>query len=642
MSWNEKLLSLRKPSAHAYIAFFVIAACVLAVGLESWPTWRGRTVAIRQDKIETANLARSLAQHAHDMVQTADAVLIGLSERVETEGFQHIDADRLHRIMALYVQRLPMLHSLAIYDATGRRVVDSLTASPAADLNNSDRAYFRYHLTHPGGELHVEKPIRSKTDGQWILPVSRRIDNPDGSFDGVVLATISIDFLQQFYKTFDPTPGGAIGLSTSDGILIARNPSDDKTVGLDLSKGLLFRRISATFTSGTFQYRSGIDGIDRFGTVHRVQEYPLLVLVSHSVTEVLAGWWSDALRYLTIGCIAAASLIFLGSRVSHLVAVREETDRRYRLLADYSSDVIVSATVSGKRLYASPSFSTLTGWSPEESLTLPLGSITHPDDQADLQAAMAALRPDSGQMTSIFRYIRKDGLPVWVEARVQMMPTAEGAEAQFIANIRDISKRKAAEDEVTKLNQELAALAMTDGLTGLSNRRSFDQALQTEWSRAIRTGSSLSVLMIDVDRFKLYNDGYGHQQGDACLRAVAAAVAGIARRPGEMAARYGGEEIVLLLPETTEDGAREIGERARAAIQATAIEHRDNQPWGCVTASIGTATLKPRLNRALQETDLVAIADQALYQAKHGGRNQVVVSDRQPPTAPTVAGEHAA
>ena len=169
-------------------------------------------------------------------------------------------------------------------------------------------------------------------------------------------------------------------------------------------------------------------------------------------------------------------------------------------------------------------------------------------------------------------------------------------------------------------NAGLARLATTDGLTDLVNRRGFEQALDTEWRRAIREETPLSLLMIDVDCFKRYNDTYGHIAGDACLRQVAGALAAACRRPADVVARYGGEEFAVILPSTASAGARTLAEAARRAVQLLHMPHAgsDHQT---VTVTVGCATLYPR--QALASSILVRCADAALYEGKHLGRNRV-------------------
>lgn len=167
----------------------------------------------------------------------------------------------------------------------------------------------------------------------------------------------------------------------------------------------------------------------------------------------------------------------------------------------------------------------------------------------------------------------------------------------------------------------LRAQANLDGLTGIHNRRSFDEKLDEECRRQRRYGSPMALAMIDVDHFKRYNDNYGHQEGDACLRQVAATIDACAKRPGEMAARYGGEEFAVILPASDLESARRFGDMLCKAIRQLAIVHQQNES-GIVTISVGVASLTPKDDEARQ--NLLAAADMALYMAKNAGRNRVV------------------
>jgi len=174
-----------------------------------------------------------------------------------------------------------------------------------------------------------------------------------------------------------------------------------------------------------------------------------------------------------------------------------------------------------------------------------------------------------------------------------------------------------------RMEYELAKLAFVDGLTGVANRRCFDDGLEREWRRAARDRSMLSVLMIDVDRFKLFNDTYGHQRGDEVLQTVAGCVTQTVHRPGDLAARYGGEEFVVLLPATSAAGALVIAESIRHAVEKHAIPS-SGSPTQNVTVSVGVASVMVDLDAS--PAQLLQAADAALYQAKHAGRNQVVLS----------------
>jgi diguanylate cyclase (GGDEF)-like protein len=185
------------------------------------------------------------------------------------------------------------------------------------------------------------------------------------------------------------------------------------------------------------------------------------------------------------------------------------------------------------------------------------------------------------------------------------------------------SRLREQREENRRLHDELRALAITDPLTNLHNRRHFDIVCGTEWERARRDHRPLAVLFIDVDYFKSYNDYYGHRAGDDCLAVVGKAVGQSLQRPADLAARYGGDEFVVLLPDTDTDGALDVARRLLAAISALDLPHEASS-FTRVTSSIGVAQLVPGPNHSFQE--LLGRADRALYAAKEAGRNRVMVA----------------
>ena len=174
-------------------------------------------------------------------------------------------------------------------------------------------------------------------------------------------------------------------------------------------------------------------------------------------------------------------------------------------------------------------------------------------------------------------------------------------------------------------SDSMRELTLTDALTGIANRRSFNDAIQNEWRRCARSAAPLSVIMIDIDHFKLYNDAYGHQAGDTCLKAVADTMLQCAGRSPDLLARYGGEEFVILLPQVDETGAQTVAERILASVRTLAIPHRMSSAGDTVTVSLGIATLMPA--KSSDPEALVRCADNALYRAKKDGRNRFCVED---------------
>jgi len=192
--------------------------------------------------------------------------------------------------------------------------------------------------------------------------------------------------------------------------------------------------------------------------------------------------------------------------------------------------------------------------------------------------------------------------------------------------------RKARERELLQIKSQLETanltlkrLAVEDGLTGIPNRRVFDEMLDREWSRAARDGQMLSLIFLDIDHFKQFNDTYGHQQGDSCLKEVARGLTNSLKRNLDTGARYGGEEFAAILPSTDSEGATVVAESIRAAIAGLKIPHESSATSPYVTASVGVATICPL--RTSPKGIIVEAADQALYRAKKAGRNRVMTAE---------------
>jgi diguanylate cyclase (GGDEF)-like protein len=177
--------------------------------------------------------------------------------------------------------------------------------------------------------------------------------------------------------------------------------------------------------------------------------------------------------------------------------------------------------------------------------------------------------------------------------------------------------------QLEQANQDLRRLSYLDGLTGIANRRRFEEVLDLEWRRACRAGTALSLVMIDTDFFKPFNDNYGHQRGDDCLILIANTLRNGLNRPGDMVARYGGDEFMLLIPETDAQGVAELAEALRARVEAMEILHEGSFADKVVTISLGVVTDYP--TRGFSSSEIIAAADEALYQAKEEGRNQVAL-----------------
>jgi diguanylate cyclase (GGDEF)-like protein/PAS domain S-box-containing protein len=247
-----------------------------------------------------------------------------------------------------------------------------------------------------------------------------------------------------------------------------------------------------------------------------------------------------------------------------------------------------------------------------------LVALGRPDKLATLYSQHAVPEDGLGYCAENWCVMPKLGNQLYLAIDAGPIHDEDGKLIAIVETLRDMTDQKRAE-------AALKTLAASDGLTGLANRRSFDQTLAMEWARAERTKKPLSLVLVDVDHFKLYNDLHGHQKGDECLRAVASIIGETALRPADLSARYGGEEFTIIMPETDQRAAVKVAERLRSTLAKLQLKHGAAGAGPLVTFSIGIATRAP--DETVSADWLLMKADEALYAAKHTGRNRVVCAD---------------
>lgn len=470
------------------IAFALMGLCILQL-------FQSRQDALDRAREASSNLAlvaeRDIVRNVELYNLSLEAVIQGLRRADVMAASPALRRDVLfdHAMTAQY------LGSMLVLDSHGNIVLDSQSDVPR-QANFSDRKYFTVHRDRADVGLYVSDPFESRLrNGTPSIVLSRRISNPDGSFAGVALIAMNLEYFHKLFAGLALGPHGSISLISTNGIVVMRHPYEKHTIGRDISRAAVFLR-SRSAPEGSFVEKSPIDGIRRLYYFKTLPNLPLIVMVAEAEKDIYAAWHR---RALTIGA----------------------------LVATFGAAFIALSVLLG----------------------------------AQLRRRMRA-------------------------------------------------------------ESELILLARTDGLTGLNNRRSFGEVLDQEWRRARRVRSVFSLLFVDVDRFKAYNDTYGHQAGDDALAAVARCIGDNIRRPADVAARYGGEEFVVLLPDTAENGAAQIAERIRIAINELGLEHVGSE-FGRVTASIGLASWKPEQD--VEPDAIIKAADEALYYAKATGRNKVTL-----------------
>ncbi|MBR0684914.1 diguanylate cyclase [Bradyrhizobium manausense] len=616
---------LGKTRLPLWAAGFVALICMTILGLSAWREWETRNTELRNAEIDVANLAHSLIQHADDTFELTDTILVGLVHRLELDG---LGPDTISKLQTYLPTRKSSdrIRGIFVYDETGRWLATTEQID-FSGLNNSDREYFRQHRDSPDKGTLIGRPVKSRSGGQWIITASRRINHPDGSFAGVALLTIDVAYFAKFYERFDFGPNGSVSLLNNAGIMLVRTRDESGAfVGRDLSNAPLLKNWESRPAAAVYYFKSPLDGVQRLSYYQRSSRYPLFVLASKSKDDVLAPWrHAAATRAIVVfGLVLLIAVIgfYLVRQLSQrqrMAQVLVAKEANFRLLAEQSSDMVTRIGLDNRLLYVSPSCVRITGWSAEELLDTSALAGIHPDDMERVEQAIAALkRGEAEEARFVYRQRHRDKGEIWAEAALHVTLASDSGEIDgVVAVIRDMTEQK-------DLQDKLASLATTDGLTGLANRRAFDERLADEWARARRDGTQLSLLLIDVDHFKKFNDHYGHLAGDGCLRALGRILSATARRPADLAARYGGEEFAVLLPNTGPDGCAEVGEGIRQALHDLAMLHAQNPPSRLVTVSVGAATSLP--SQVTESSTLVAAADRALYTAKDSGRDRLVMS----------------
>jgi len=277
---------------------------------------------------------------------------------------------------------------------------------------------------------------------------------------------------------------------------------------------------------------------------------------------------------------------------------------------------------SMKFAYIGPQIEPLLGWSQDSWVSAEDWAMRiHPEDREYVVNFCISQSKAGVDHEADYRALTKENGYVWIRDVVHVIRNEKDEVDSLIGFMFDISERKKTEEKLISLQKELEALSFKDGLTGIANRRMFDSSLDTEWASALRSNQPLSLIVLDIDFFKQYNDLYGHIQGDKCLANVAQTLNLAAVRPRDIAARFGGEEFVLLLPETDESAALKVAERCQRLIEKLKIPHEKSAVSQFVTASIGVGTINPPAG--MEPKNFIEAVDKLLYAAKQKGRNRI-------------------
>lgn len=569
----------------------------------------------REEAIATAikqnsNLAVAYEEHVIRTLKGLDAVTRFIRHEYERLGTR-LD---ITRYIADGVIDTNLFSILSVVDEHGT-IVASSQAVPR--VNYADREHFKAHLLRNADELYISRPVLGRVSHTWQVPMTRRIDKPDGTFGGVVVLSVDPGYFTRFYQKADLGDQGLVMLAGLDGIARARRVGRVLSFGDDMSASNLLKEQAANGV-GNFFSPGRSTGVSRYISYRTLHDYPLVVAVGASEADVLAeflrnssrDYWTALLVSIVIALFAAL-LIVAVTRQKRASAALAVSEARFRATFEQAAIGIAHTSLDHRYLAVNRTFCGMLGYSREELLGQNANGTLHAEDQEDDQHTKRLLAGEVESVLTEKRYVRKDGTVIWGNRTVSLVRDGAGVPLYFLRVIEDITRRKG-------LEAKLRELATTDTLTGLTNRRHFLARLEEEHARLQRFDvQHAAVLMVDIDHFKRVNDSYGHPTGDAVLRHFADVIRSEIREV-DTGSRLGGEEFAIILAGATPAAAREFAERLRGRVAETPVAHDGHAIP--VTVSIGIAGMSAYDGNA--DASLVR-ADAALYRAKQGGRNRV-------------------
>ncbi|WP_454917386.1 sensor domain-containing diguanylate cyclase [Xanthobacter sediminis] len=468
---------------------FLVALLIATIAAST--LWQSRQDTWDLARREADNLRKGVIGYVEQRLRIYQQSLDLAVHVLSAPEFEGLSAEVKRTALQTIARGTDYIGGIVQLDADGRPVASSFPLPEG--VNFADRTYFTVPRDDPKAGVYVSRPFVSRLRSDWIIALSHRLSNPDGSFAGVAVIAVRLAFIEAFLGDIDMGRHGAILLLGTDGTVLARQPPTAGLggIGTDLSQTPVFKRIRE-MGSGSFVAAGAVDDVERLYTFAQVPHQPLIVNVAPAIRDIFAAWWWRAIVSSVLTLATCALVVLL------TVLLRRELRHR------------------------------------------------------------------------------------------------------------------------TQIESELYRLSLTDALTGLPNRRRYEEVIQREWRRTRRTGSPLALLLLDADDFKKLNDRYGHAVGDEVLKVLARTVESCIRRPGDLAARYGGEEFAVVLPDTACDGALHIAERIRAACEALDV----GLPR--FTVSIGVKAALPSSEQSVEEFQ--EETDKALYRAKNEGRNRVVAA----------------
>ncbi len=595
----RQLKSLSKPAV--YVGLAMIAAIWISIVFHlAVEHDRARNGAIQ----DTGNLARVFEEHILRTIMEADRAILMLRTSYRLTGnfdlANSLTSDSL---------RNDLLTQIRVFNPSGA-IIAATSGQGRSRVGFGDREYFRVHLDSKADELFISKPVFGRTSGKWVLQLSRGVRAPDGSFEGVIGASLDPDYLSKFYQSIEGGLDGAIVLAGLDGVVRASAGFKNDLLGTSLLGSQLFKKISEADT-GSFLTNGNRDGIKRIASYRVVKGFPLVIYVGESENEVLANYRGARRLYFAVGAGLTALIAIGAAFAARYRGKLDAVQRELEATLENMSQGIMKVDADRKVAFINRQAIELLGL-PDRFLKrhVPHADMLKfqwergefgPDGEALDPRVREKVRSGTVHNIGVYQRTRPNGV-------VLEISTVASPDGGVIRTYTDVTERK--RNEV-----RIAHLLRHDDLTTLANRTFLKERIEQALARMQRQDEGFALFCLDLDGFKAVNDTRGHPAGDMLLRAVADRLSACIRET-DTAARLGGDEFAILQSATDRDEDSEI--LARRIVEAVGAPYDLDGYRTVVGISIGIA-VAPRDGTNIEE--LLKAADVALYRAKSAGPN---------------------
>ena len=623
---STRVLSSRGFIARLAAGLLLVNLAVL--GLAGWSLFQSRLQYEEGAAVATQNLTRLIEQEITSSVRTVDLALLAVQSEYER---QRAAGGVLGSVLDDFIQeqlkRQPDLGGLRVTNAQGNSIY-----GPGAGSSLGDRDYFLNLRNDPKAGLVISRPVLGRSSGEWVISLARGLQNPDGSFAGIVYGTLPLTHFTQVFSSLHLGPGSSFAMFDDDFRLVARQPEPNglaNSVGTRFGSPQLQAVVKSGQAAGTYKGRSVVDNVERVSSYRKIHGTPFNIVLGLATQDTLSDWRNEVGKTIALSTGFVLLTLLLSwfifrawkNQEAAVLALRDvnrtldaekhlnQTIIQSSPFAIYTRDrhgIVTAWNIAAEKLF---------GWTADEIVGKPL--LTVPADKARETETLReeVLRGESIMQVEVQRQ-KRDGTLFDISTTLAPLRDASGEINGYLAIASDITERKVAE-------RQIEFLAYRDVLTGLPNRLLLHDRFEQAVAFAERAQTKVALLFLDLDNFKTINDSLGHAVGDSLLKEIASRL-GECVRDTDTISRQGGDEFLIVLPDL----------RGADAITPVLLKIRDQlqTPFDIdgheltTSASIGVAIYP---DDGLDFDTLLKKADTAMYRAKDGGRNSYRFFDEQ-------------